>query len=90
MKLTIRKLLAPATVGALAACGHTPASRVVAQPVPVTEAVSNVAPATAPTTEAAPAPAPAVATPMCDAHGRPLAGNVRTKAPQVECARPRP
>jgi hypothetical protein len=80
--LTPRKLLSAAAFATLAACAHTPHPAMRAptpMPVPVVEASAS---GSASVPAAAPAPDPAFALPMCDANGRPLAGNVRTKNAQ--------
>ena len=95
---------APMTLAAaLAACGHaTPGMRATSFPAPVTEASVSPKPAPAPTPAVAAVvplvmvdamaaiatPDPAYATPMCDANGRPLAGNVRTKNASNMCTEP--
>jgi hypothetical protein len=82
VKLTPRKLLSAAVLATVAACGHAapathtlPVAMAVPMPVPVSE------PAVATTVAAT--PDVVVATPMCDANGRPLAGNVRTKTKET-------
>jgi hypothetical protein len=93
--LTPRKLLSAAALATLAACGHAaPAVRTATLPTPTVEASASTpvpqpaldAPVPVPDLSLSPTPPLAfllVATPMCDANGRPLAGNVRTKSAQT-------
>jgi hypothetical protein len=96
VKPRTRKLLAapgPLTLAAaLAASGRQAPPRVTPMPAPVIESSAAPAPepeVATPEPAAAPAPEPVYATPMCDAAGRPLAGNVRTKGAHA-CASPTP
>jgi hypothetical protein len=89
--LTPRKLLSAAALATLAACGHAaPAVRTATLPTPTVEASATVpvpVPVPLPVPDLTPTapllPSLLVATPMCDANGRPLAGNVRTKSAQT-------
>ena len=80
-----RKLLAaaPLALAFVAGCGHSPPPRVASIPAPVSAAAAAPVASTAPVAlelVSNPAPQPqAASTPMCDADGRPLAGNVRSK-----------
>ena len=100
MKLTPRKLLSAAALATVAACGHAaPAVRTATLPTPEVQASASAVPVPHAALDA-PVPDPVlisttatvpgllIATPMCDANGRPLAGNVRTKSAQTmaDCA----